>query len=41
MVVSSAYLGFVGLGLEENGSFGGTHFDVVNGSIVWKRAQRM
>jgi hypothetical protein len=39
MVVSSAYLGFRGLGLEESGSFSKTHPHVVNGGIVWKRAQ--
>jgi hypothetical protein len=40
MVVSSAYLGFLGLGLEESGSFGRTHPHVVSGGIVWERAQR-
>jgi hypothetical protein len=30
MVVNSAYLGFPGLGLEENGSFGRTHPCVVS-----------
>jgi hypothetical protein len=34
MVVSTAYLGFPGLGLEESGSFGKTHPHVVSGGIV-------
>jgi hypothetical protein len=33
MVVNSAYLGFLGLGLEESGSSGRTHPHVVNGGI--------
>jgi hypothetical protein len=33
-VVGSAYLGFPGLGLEENGSSGRTHLHVVSGGIV-------
>jgi hypothetical protein len=33
MVASSAYLGFLGLGLEENGSSGRTHLHVVNEGI--------
>ncbi len=39
MVVSNAYLGFLGLGLEENGSFGKTHPHVVSVGLVkegWK-----
>jgi len=36
MVVSSAYLRFLGLGLEENGSFGRTHPHVVNGCSFTK-----
>jgi hypothetical protein len=34
MVVSSAYLGFPGLGLEESGSSGRMHLHVANGGIV-------
>jgi len=37
MVTSSAYLGFLGLGLEENGSFGRTHPHVVSGDIKCER----
>jgi len=33
MVASSAYLGFLGLGLEKNGFFGRTHLHVVSGGI--------
>jgi hypothetical protein len=33
MVVSSVYLGFPGLGLEESGSSGKTHPHVVSGGI--------
>jgi hypothetical protein len=33
MVVSSAYLGFPTLGLEESGSSGRTHLHVVSGGI--------
>ncbi len=33
MVVNSAYLGFLGLGLEESVSFGRTHPHVVSGGI--------
>ncbi len=33
MVVSSAYLGFLGLGLKESGSSGRTHLQVVSGGI--------
>jgi hypothetical protein len=33
MVVSSAYLGFPGLGLEESGSSNRTHPHVVHGGI--------
>jgi hypothetical protein len=33
MVVSNAYLGFPGLGLEESGSSGKTHLYVVSGGI--------
>ncbi len=40
MVVSSAYLGFPGLGLEESGSSNKTHPHVVSGGIVWERAQK-
>jgi hypothetical protein len=40
MVVSSAYLGFLGLGLEESGSSGRTHPHVVSGSIAWESAQK-
>ncbi len=39
MVVSSAYLGFLSLGLEESGSSGRTHPCVVSGGIAWERAQ--
>jgi len=34
MVVSSAYLGFPGLGLEDSGFFGRTHPHVVGGGIA-------
>jgi hypothetical protein len=37
MVASSAYLGFLGLGLEESGSFGRTHLHVVSGGIKCER----
>jgi len=37
MVASSAYLGFLGLGLEESGSSGRTHPHVVNGGIKCER----
>jgi hypothetical protein len=37
MVASSAYLGFLGLGLKENGSSGRTHFQVVSGGIKCER----
>ncbi len=37
MVMSSAYLGFPGLGLEESGSFGKTHPHVVSGGIKCER----
>jgi hypothetical protein len=40
MVVSSAYLGFPGLGLEESGFTGRTHPHVVSGGIAWKRTQK-
>jgi hypothetical protein len=33
MVASSAYLGFPGLGLEENGSSGRTHPHAMSGGI--------
>ncbi len=33
MVASNAYLEFLGLGLEESGSFGRTHPHVVSGGI--------
>jgi hypothetical protein len=33
MVASGAYLGFLGLGLEESGSSGRTHPHVVSGGI--------
>jgi hypothetical protein len=33
MVVSSAYLGFLGLGLEESGSSSKAHPHVMNGGI--------
>jgi len=36
MVVSSAYLRFLGLGLKENGSFGRTHPHVVDGCSFTK-----
>jgi hypothetical protein len=41
MVVSSAYLGFSGLRLEESGSSGRTHPHAMNGGIMCERAQRM
>jgi hypothetical protein len=34
MVMSSAYLGFLGLGLEESGFLGRTHPHVVSGGIM-------
>jgi hypothetical protein len=37
MVASSAYLGFLGLGLEKSGSSGRTHPHVVNGGIKCER----
>jgi hypothetical protein len=37
MVANSAYLGFLGLGLEENGFSGRTHPHVVNGGIKCER----
>jgi hypothetical protein len=37
MVTSSAYLRFLGLGLEESGSSGRTHPHVVNGGIKCER----
>jgi hypothetical protein len=37
MVASSAYLGFLGLGLEENGSSGRTHPQVVSGGMKCER----
>ncbi len=37
MVTSSAYLWFLGLGLEESGSSGRTHLQVVNGGIKGER----
>ncbi len=37
MVVSSAYLGFLGLWLEESGSFGRTHPHVMSGGIMCVR----
>jgi hypothetical protein len=37
MVVSSAYLGFPGLGLEESGSSGRTHPHVVSGGIMCEK----
>ncbi len=41
MVMSSAYLGFLGLGLEESGSSGRTHHHVVSGGIKCeKRLER-
>jgi hypothetical protein len=40
MVVSSAYLGFPGLGLKESGYSSRTHPHVVSGGIVWEKAQR-
>jgi len=40
MVANSAYLRFLGLGLEESGFSGRTHPHVVNGGIAWERAQR-
>ncbi len=41
MVVSSAYLGFPSLGLEESGSSGRIHSHVVSGDIKCERAQKM
>jgi hypothetical protein len=38
MVMSNAYLGFLGLGLEESGFSSKTHPHVVSGGIVWERA---
>ncbi len=40
MVVSSAYLGFPGLGLKESGSSSRTHPHVVSGGIALERVQR-
>jgi hypothetical protein len=37
MIMSSAYLGFLGLGLKESGSFGRTHPHVVSGGIKCER----
>jgi len=37
MVASSAYLGFLGLGLEESGFSGRTHLHVVSGGIKCER----
>jgi len=37
MVASSAYLGFLGLGLKESGSSGRTHPQVVSGGIKCER----
>ncbi len=37
MITSSAYLGFPGLGLKENGSSGRTHPHVVSGGIKCER----
>jgi hypothetical protein len=37
MVTNNAYLGFVGLGLEESGSSGRTHPHVVIGGIKCER----
>jgi len=37
MVVSSAYLGFLGLGLKESGYFGRTHPHVMSGGIKCER----
>jgi hypothetical protein len=37
MVASNAYLRFLGLGLEENGSSGRTHPHVVSGGIKCER----
>jgi hypothetical protein len=37
MVASSAYLGFLGLGLEESGSSSRTHPHVMNGGIKCER----
>jgi hypothetical protein len=37
MVVSSAYLGFLGLGLEESDSFGRTHPHVMSEGIKCER----
>jgi len=37
MVTNSAYLGFLGLGLEESGSSGRTHLHVVSGGIKCER----
>jgi hypothetical protein len=37
MVTNSAYLGFLGLGLEESGSSGKTHPHVVSGGIKCER----
>jgi hypothetical protein len=37
MVASSAYLGFLGLGLEKSVSFGRTHPHVVSGGIKCER----
>jgi hypothetical protein len=37
MVASSAYLRFLGLGLEDSGSSGRTHLHVMNGGIKCER----
>jgi hypothetical protein len=37
MVASSAYLGFLGLGLEESDYSGRTHLQVMNGGIKCER----
>jgi len=37
MVASNVYLGFLGLGLEESGSFGRTHLHVVSEGIKCER----
>jgi hypothetical protein len=37
MVVSSAYLGFSGLGLEESGSYSRIHLHIVGGDIKCER----
>jgi len=40
MVTNSAYLGFFGSRLEENGSYDKTHPHVVNGGITWEKVQK-